>query len=76
MSYDKSIEIYEQIGNFVSPLASNPKKHATCTVGDIIIIIDRDVWVRNWDIDKDEQFSLAYYTPEFVRLNPNIFKKL
>jgi hypothetical protein len=76
MSYEKSIEVYRFKENIVTPLASNPDKNADCGLGDLVLIIDRDVWVRDWNAEREEQFAKAIYGPEFVRINPQIFDKL
>lgn len=75
MSYEKNIEVYKFKANIVTPLASDPHKHAECGLGDLVVIIDRDVWVRDWNSEREEQFALAIYSPEFVRINPLIFDK-
>jgi hypothetical protein len=75
MAYEQDIEVYKQKVNFNSPLASNPNKCATCCVGDLIVIIEGVVWVRDWSDDRKEQFAQAVYSPEFVRINPSIFDK-
>lgn len=75
MPYEKKIEVYKVKENFNSPLASNPSKVASCTIGDFVIIIDDEVWVRDWNAQREEQFAMAIYTPEFVRINPFIFEQ-
>jgi hypothetical protein len=75
MSYEKNIEIYKLIANFNIPLASNPTQKANDNIGDLIFIFDDQVWIRDWNDDREEQFALAVYSPEFVRMNPSIFEK-
>ena len=75
MAYEKNIEIYKIKGDLNTPLASNPSTPASCGVGDIIIIFDDEVWVRNWNDECPNQFAKAVYNPDFVRMNLNIFDK-
>ena len=75
MGYEKNIEVYKIKENFNTPLASNPSTPASCGVGDIVIIFDDEVWVRDWNDDRKEQFAKAVYNPDFVRMNTNIFDK-
>jgi hypothetical protein len=75
MPYKKNIEVYEQIANFRTPLAETTNKIADCNIGDFVIIINNEVWVRNWNNDNENEFSLAVYSPAFVRINTEIFKK-
>ena len=68
------IEIYVLISELKTPLYNCPEKTANCSVSDFIFIIDEEVWIRDYSMDIKEQFSQASYSPEFVRLNPTIFK--
>ena len=45
-------------------------------IGDLVVIFDNQVWVRNWCDNHENEFVRAIYSPEFVRINPNIFDKL
>lgn len=74
MGYEKNIEIYKVKENFNSPLASDPNRLASCTIGDFVIIIDDDVWVRDWNAQRTEQFAKAAYDKNFVGKNPFIFE--
>lgn len=76
MGYEKKIEIYKVIQNFKTPLASNPKQVANCSLGDYLVIMDDEVWIRDWNDNREEQFAKAVYSPEFVRMNQNIFEKI
>lgn len=75
MSYEKNIEVYKIKENIVTPLASDPKMHAECGLGDLVLIIDNEVWIRDWVAGRPEQFAKAIYSPEFVRFNPLIFER-
>jgi hypothetical protein len=76
MSYTKVIEIYKILNSdFVTPLAEAPEKKATYIDGDLVIIFDDKVWVENHDNGVDE-YSLALYSPSFVRLNKMLFEKI
>ena len=74
MSYFKKIEKYEIVSHFNSPLKSNTNKTSTCGFGDELYVIDNEVWLRDLEKGEDE-YTLANYTPEFVRNNPLIFQK-
>lgn len=77
MSYHKNIELFKVIVNFVSPLAEAPEissvKHI---IGDTVLIIDDEVWVRNWGDSNTFRFSKAIYTPDFVRMNKKLFEPI
>jgi hypothetical protein len=76
MSYEKKIEIYKQIVNFNAPLASNPSRIANSSIGSLLILIDDDVWVQDWNDSRVEQHAKAVFSQEFVRLNPTIFERV
>lgn len=76
MSYEKKIEIYEIRENFNTPLASNPKQIANNSIGDYLVIIDDEVWIKDWNDKREEQFAKANYSPDFVRMNENIFDQI
>lgn len=75
-SYLKNIEVYEIVQNFNTPLASDSKKRAMAGYGDHVVIIDNQVYIRDWNDEREEQFAEALYDAEFVRINPGIFKKI
>ena len=74
MSYEKNIEIYKMKKDVITPLASNPKIQASCTEGDFIIIIDNEVYVRDYVEGRSAQFAKADYSPDFVRMNKFLFE--
>lgn len=76
MSYFRDIETFELIVEFNTPLASSPSNCTNTPVGSLILIMDSDVWVRDIQENKPNQFSKAVYSPEFVRMNPKIFRKV
>ena len=59
MCYVKNIEIYKIKDNVVTPLASSPSESANCSIGDYLIIIDKKVWIKDWNDDslRLERFS-------------------
>lgn len=75
MNYTKNIEIYKIIENFKTPTASNPSECAKCGIGDLLLIFDDEVWIKNWSDIKNE-YVKAIYSPEFVRINLAIFEKV
>ena len=75
MSYCKDIEIYKIKGDLRSPSAAEPDRVVNCNVGDHVIIIDDEVWIRDWDSGAKAQFSKPSYNAKFVRMNPTIFEK-
>lgn len=70
----QQIEIYKQKIKLVTPV-SGSRRIANCNIGDFIIIVEDKVMVYDYLDDKREHYSPASYTPEFVRLNPNLFEK-
>lgn len=72
--FDKEIEIYKIGEDINTPLAEGENKIANSNIGDYVIIIDEEVWIRNWG-DNENLFSKALYSPDFVRINQKIFKK-
>lgn len=76
MSYIKKIEIYKILNSdFVTPLSVAPKeKNAKYINSDFIFLFDDQVWVRNRD--NEDEYALAIYSPEFVRLNTMLFEKV
>lgn len=78
MSYSKNIEVYILLNAlFRTPLAESPEKEqANYIEGDLVIIVNNTVWVKNRKEDGDDNYSQAIYTPEFVRINPMLFKKI
>ena len=76
MSYIKKINIYEIRDNISIPLMSNPNEIADCSIGDMIIVIDNNVWVRDWNNNRVEQHVLANINESFIIMNSNIFNKL
>lgn len=78
MSYEKKIEIYKILdSNFVTPLAKKPNDDKASYIdGDLIIIFDEQVWVKNRDNQDDDEYSLAVYPPAFVRVNTKLFEKI
>jgi hypothetical protein len=77
MSYTKKIEVYKILNDeFVTPLACAPEtKKAQYYKGDFLYIIDNQVWVTNNNLLEEDEYSLAIYSPAFVRMNPSIFEK-
>jgi hypothetical protein len=81
MKHILKIEIYKILKEeFVTPLAEAPVDlTANYHKNDIIIIIGEEAWVTNRNLETDETddiYSLAVYSPEFVRINPWLFKKV
>ena len=76
MNYIKKINIYEIRDNISIPLMSNPNEIADCSIGDMIIVIDDNVWVRDWNNNRVEQHALANISESFIIMNSNIFNKL
>lgn len=76
MGYEKIIEIYKIEHNINSPLASDHNQNANCSVGDYLVIIDNDVWIKDNKAFRVEQFAKASYSPQFVRNNTTIFTKI
>ena len=81
MSYTKLIEVYRITNcDFVSPLAVAPATQAyKHKMGDFIFIIVGNVWIKNGETNTEEnpnQYSLAAYSAEFVKLNKFLFEKI
>lgn len=78
MGYTKKIEFFQILNDeFVTPLACDPEtKKANYTKGDYLYIIDDQVWVTNNNLLGDDEYSLAVYSPAFVRMNTSLFKKI
>jgi hypothetical protein len=76
MNYLENFEVYRQIVEFKTPLASNPNKVATSSTDSYLIIINDEVYVQDCNVDRLEQFTKAAYSAEFVRINKNLFEKL
>ena len=76
MCYVKNIEIYKIKDNVVTPLASSPSESANCSIGDYLIIIDKKVWIKDWNDDRKEQFAMANYSEDFVKMNPSLFEQI
>lgn len=78
MAYTKKIEVYKIINaEFVTPLACAPEtKKADYQNGDFLFIIDNQVWVTNNDLVELDEYSMAVYSPAFVRMNTTLFKKV
>ncbi len=76
--YNAKIEIYKQIADFVSPLAESPNIVANCKKGDMLVIVDEEVWITNISISLScaTNFSKPVYSAEFVRINKKLFKKI
>lgn len=75
MKTDTPIEIYKIKENFNSPLERDHNKIASSGIGDYLLIINDEVWIRNWDDSKEDNFSKVVYSADFVRINPAIFEK-
>jgi hypothetical protein len=75
MSFIKDIEIYKLKENLRTPLAESPTEIANNGIGDLIVIFDNVVWVRNWNDAHKNEFVRAVYSAEFVRINEFIFEK-
>ena len=76
MRYEKHIEIYVIKDNINIPLASNPTLMSNCSIGDYVVIFDNFVWVRDWNDEREEQYSESVFHPEFVRANTTIFDRV
>ena len=78
MNYSTNIEVYKLLNAlFRTPLKEAPEGlQANYIEGDLIIIMDNCVWVKNRERDGDNNYSLAIYGPEFVRINPTLFQKV
>jgi hypothetical protein len=78
MGYTLKIEIYRIINEeFVTPLACDPEiKKAGYYNGDFLFIIDNEVWVTNNNLIENDEYSLAVYSPAFVRMNTTLFEKI
>jgi hypothetical protein len=78
MGYTLKIEVYRLINDeFVTPLACDPEtKKASYCVGDFLFIFDNQVWVTNHDLVGNDEYSLAIYSPAFVRMNTSLFEKI
>jgi hypothetical protein len=78
MGYSLKIEVYTLIHeDFVTPLAEAPDDlRANYKYGDYVIIIGNDVWVTNRNLEGDDEYSKAAYSPAFVRINPGLFEKV
>jgi hypothetical protein len=77
-NYSTNIEVYMILNAlFRTPLKEAPEGlQANYIEGDLVIIMDDNVWVKNRERDGDNNYSLAVYTPAFVRINPTLFKKV
>lgn len=77
MGYTLKIEQYKILKEeFVTPLAEAPRGLTVShKKNDPVFIIGDDVWVKNYNIDEDDTYSKAIYSPEFVRINPWLFEK-
>jgi hypothetical protein len=78
MGYIKKIEIYKIINaEFATPLACDPEiRKAGYNKGDFVFIIENEVWVTNNNLLEDDAYSLAIYSPGFVRMNTSLFEKI
>jgi hypothetical protein len=74
-SYLKDIEVYKLKENLKTPISESPNEIANNGIGDLVVIFDNQVWVRNWNDNHQNEFVRAIYSPEFVRINTNIFDK-
>jgi hypothetical protein len=75
MVQSKNFEIYEIIENFVSPLTfSENGRTINSNIGEKIIIVDDEVWIKDWNAGIDK-YSKPTYDATFVRINTKIFKK-
>lgn len=85
MSHICNIQIF-RIKNteFVTPLACSPDKEiCKHKVGDLAIIVEDCVWVKNHNAkfvpksgDIKSVYVKAVYSPAFVRINPSIFEEI
>lgn len=76
IEHRRNIEIYEIIGDIVSPLSCCHDKFSKTNKGDFILIIDDSVWIQDDNLDTIEQYSEVSYSPEFIRINTTLFKKI
>jgi hypothetical protein len=76
MGYERNIEVYKIMGDFNSPLASNPAQIAKTPRESVVVVLDEKVYVNDIVNGRDETFAEAAYPPAFVRENPRIFLKL
>jgi hypothetical protein len=76
MAYERQIEVYRILGDFNSPLASNPEKIANSPRDSVVVILENKVYVNDIVKDRFQEFAEAAYPPTFVRENPRIFLKL
>ena len=72
----RNVEIYQLIGDIITPLSGCVNKFSTTHKGDFVLIIDDSVWIQDNCIDAKEQYAHAGYSPEFVRINTVLFKKI
>lgn len=71
----RNVEVYQLKAELYTPLHLS-EDLANCKINDYVIIIDDLVWIHDENDKRKEQYAEAGYTARFVRLNPQIFKKL
>ena len=76
MAYERKIEVYKVMGDFNSPLASNPNQIAKSLRECVVVILEDKVYVNDIVNGREETFAEAAYPPAFVKENPRIFLKL
>jgi helix-turn-helix protein len=69
----KKIEIYKIKENINIPLKENINLMSNHSIGDHIVIIDNEVWIKYWDNNIKEQYALVHCFPEFIRVNEYFF---
>ena len=77
MAYELKIEIYRiQEDKFASPLAEAPEDLSIHhNKNDVILIIGKDVWVKDYNNEEPDTYRKAIYSPEFIKINPWLFEK-
>lgn len=81
MNYIEHINIYKQKNPLRIPLAKNPNLFADSSDYQYLIIINDEVYIKDFNIDIkidfiDEGFSRTIFNRSFIEENPEIFEKI
>lgn len=71
------VKIYEIKDDINIPLKDNPNAMANANIGDELIVSGKNVWVKNWDDDNNEnEYVLAIFDNKFVEANTTFFRNV
>lgn len=76
-SFTKRIRTYTVINEIHIPLAESPEVHSIhLKPDDVIVCIEKDVWIPDSENDEPDEMSLAVIKQNFIEINKKFFQPL